>query len=75
MSLLSYIKPGNKAIITKIIDEQLSLQLLDFGCYIGQTIEISYKAPLGCPIAIKILDSIISLRIADAEKIEVELIN
>jgi Fe2+ transport system protein FeoA len=75
MSLLSNIKPGKKAIITKITDEQLNSQLLDFGCYIGQTIEISYKAPLGCPIAIKILDSVISLRIIDAEKIEVEVIN
>ncbi len=75
MTYLSDLKPGKKAIISKIKDETLSLQLLDFGCYTGQTIELLYTAPLGCPIAIKILDSVISIRLKDAKNIEIDVID
>lgn len=75
MLLLSDLKPGNQAKISTISDEFLGSKLMDLGCYVGQTIELTNIAPLGCPVAFKIMDSIITLRLADAKKIQLEPIS
>ncbi len=72
MLLLSELKPGYRAKISAITDELLGSKLMDLGCFIGQTIELTNVAPLGCPIAFKILDSVVSIRLKDAKKIQVE---
>lgn len=75
MLLLSDLKPGYRAKISAISDELLGSKLMDLGCFVGQNIELTNIAPLGCPIAFKVLDSIVSIRLNDAKNIQVEQLN
>ncbi|MCA6437849.1 MAG: ferrous iron transport protein A [Bacteroidota bacterium] len=72
MLLLSDLKPGHLAKISAISDDLLGSKLMDLGCFVGQNIELTNIAPFGCPIAFKVLDSVVSIRLKDAKKIQVE---
>lgn len=63
---------GNKAVITGFLDDQLSLLLNELGFFLGETIELSSKAPLGDPLCIKSEESIISIRRVDAKSIVIK---
>ncbi len=66
--LSSFLK-GHGGVISKIEDGKLSLKLMEMGCIPGEEVRISSVSPFGDPIAIKVADYILSLRLADAEKI------
>ena len=74
MCSLDQIQPGQKAIIRSFTNEQLSTRLIDMGCLPGEVVTISRKAPLGCPYAINVAGSEISIRKQEASAIEVELV-
>lgn len=64
---------GKDAIITKVGGEgSLRCRLLDMGIIPKTKIAIRSVAPLGDPIEIRIRDYTLTIRIQDAEKIEVE---
>ena len=74
MSSLAQLKKGQKAIIRSITDSKLGSRLMDMGCLPGEIITISKTAPLGCPVAVRVAGSELSLRIDEAESVLVELV-
>ena len=74
MSSLAQLKKGQKAIIRSITDSKLGSRLMDMGCLPGEIITISKTAPLGCPMAVRVAGSELSLRIEEAESVLVELV-
>ncbi|MEM6802055.1 MAG: FeoA domain-containing protein [Bacteroidota bacterium] len=48
---LDYLKPGQKAVISKINSEEVELELLKMGISIGTSCQLSGGAPLKDPIA------------------------
>ncbi len=72
MVLLSSLKNGQKAIITDISENDLSLKLLDMGCMPGEEIVMIGPAPMGDPIMFHLGTYILSLRKEEAENIHVQ---
>ena len=66
-------KVGDKLVLNKVLDNQLTIQLYSMGCILGEEITIERKAPFGDPIIISVEDSFISLRKDDAQKMKVLL--
>jgi len=72
---LSELKAGQKAIIRNFTNNDLFLKLMEMGCLPGEEITLEQVAPLGDPISISVSGYSLSLRLNEAEHIEVELIN
>lgn len=66
---LSSLLKGEKAIISKIKDSALSLKLMEMGCVPGERVRVDAISPFGDPIAIKVSDYTLSLRLSDAKNI------
>lgn len=64
---------GDKVLLNKVLDSQLTIQLYSMGCVLGETITLERKAPFGDPIIISVDDSFISLRQDDAAKMEISI--
>lgn len=73
--LLSELKIGHKGRIVKVKSSPDSLALVEFGIVPGAEIELTLIAPLGDPIAIKLLGSTVALRKKEASLISVERID
>lgn len=69
---LSDLRPGQKAVIRKFENGELSLKLLEMGCIPGEKILVEQVAPLGGPISISISGYSLSLRKHEADSIIVE---
>jgi len=70
---LKELEPGNAAIITKVGGEgALRQHLLDMGLIPGAEVTTVKYAPMGDPIEVKIHGYLLTLRLDDAAKIEVE---
>lgn len=72
---LTDLKPGQEAIIKQFDNSEISLKLLEMGCIPGEKILMEQAAPLGGPISVNISGYSLSLRIAEAEGIIVDLTN
>lgn len=72
---LSELKPGQEAIINEFDSNDILLKLMEMGCVPGERIYLEQVAPLGDPISIKISGYSLSLRLNEAEHINVTLIN
>jgi ferrous iron transport protein A len=72
---LSELKPGQEAIISRFERNEIYLKLMEMGCVPGERIFLEQIAPMGDPISIKIAGYSLSLRLNEAEHINVELIN
>jgi ferrous iron transport protein A len=72
---LSELKPGQEAIINQFDNNEIFLKLMEMGCVPGEKIYLEQVAPLGDPISVKVSGYILSLRLNEAEHIEVDLIN
>ena len=72
---LSDLKYGQEAIISKFDNNDIFLKLMEMGCVPGEKIYLEQIAPLGDPISINISGYSLSLRLNEAEHIEIELIN
>jgi len=72
---LSKLKQGQRAIIKSFTNAETHLKLMEMGCVPGESILLEQIAPFGDPISVKISGYSLSLRINEAEHIEVEIIN
>ena len=66
------LKPGEKGIISGFTDQELSLKLLEMGCLPGEEVEMSYAAPLGDPICIRVSGYDLTLRLDEAATISLK---
>jgi ferrous iron transport protein A len=64
-------KVGDKVTLSKVLDEQLTIQLYSMGCVLGEEITLERIAPFGEPMIIRVEDSFISLRRGDAEQMQI----
>lgn len=70
---LSLLKPGRTGIITKVGGEKaLRRHLLDMGLTPRTSVFVRKVAPLGDPIELSLRGYELTIRLADAEQIEVE---
>jgi len=72
---LSQLRPGQEAIIGDFDNSDILLKLLEMGCVPGEKIYLEQIAPLGDPISVKISGYSLSLRLNEAEQINVILID
>jgi ferrous iron transport protein A len=70
---LSQIKLGQHAVVTKVNGDVLALKLFEMGVLPGEAVELENIAPFGDPIAIRVGESKLCLRLEDAASIEIEL--
>ncbi|MEI6508899.1 MAG: FeoA family protein [Bacteroidota bacterium] len=70
---LSEIKYGQKATVVKVCDNELSLKLMEMGLLPGETVSLENIAPFGDPIAIRVGEYKMCLRLEDASFIEIKL--
>lgn len=63
---------GESGVIQGFSNEDLALKLLEMGCLPGETVTLNFKAPLGDPISIRILDYDLSIRMNEAASITLE---
>lgn len=66
---LSDLSKGESAMIDSFTNEDTKLKLMEMGCLPGEMVKISRHAPLGCPVAIKVANYTLSLRMEEAESI------
>ena len=69
---LSLVKKGQKAVIERFTDFEVSLKLLEMGCIPGETVEVIRIAPLGDPIAVAVSGYMLSLRKDEAAAVVVQ---
>jgi len=74
MSTLDALTEGQSATIHSFSDKFLSLKLIEMGCLPGETVKLSYVAPLGDPIAIEVSGYMLSLRRQEASTVLVNVI-
>ncbi len=74
-TLLSDLKPGQKAVIKSIAENAMRAKLIEMGCFPGEELYITKIAPLGCPFAIYVAGYELSLRHSEAMNIVVERLN
>jgi ferrous iron transport protein A len=70
---LSQLKYGQEAIVEKVSDNELSLKLLEMGMLPGETVSLENIAPFGDPIAIRVGEYKMCIRLEDASNIEIIL--
>jgi ferrous iron transport protein A len=75
MIKLSELKPGQRAVIKNFTNTETYLKLMEMGCVPGENIILEQRAPFGDPISIKVSGYSLSLRLNEAEDIEVEIID
>ena len=66
---LSDLHNGESGVIDSFTNDDMKLKLLEMGCLPGETVKITRHAPLGCPMAIKVADYTLSLRLEEAATI------
>jgi ferrous iron transport protein A len=69
---LADLKPGERGVVSRFTDEELSLKLLEMGFLPGCVVEMSHFAPLGCPVCIMIGTCQLSLRKEEARVVVLE---
>ena len=72
--LLSELQKGQKAEIKSFDNLHLALKFLEIGVVPGAEVSIYSLAPLGCPIAIEIEGTKISMRKQEAKTVKIELV-
>ncbi len=72
---LSQVRKGESAIIESFTDDNMKLKLLEMGCLPGEIVTVDRFAPLGDPMAISVADSIISIRMDEADNVLVRTEN
>lgn len=70
---MSELEPGDKARVISIDSMgETEQRLMDLGLHPGAEFKILRRAPLGDPIEIKLRNSLVALRIKEAENVTVE---
>jgi ferrous iron transport protein A len=68
---LASLIPGEKAIIDSFTDVELSVKLLEMGCTPGAEVIMEKVAPFGDPIAFRVADYTLSLRLSEAATVKI----
>lgn len=74
MMNLSQVKPGTKVKIKSFENDEIILKLMEMGCLPEEEIIVWKKAPMGGPIYIMVAGYSLSLRLDEAEKINIEVL-
>jgi len=72
---LSELQFGQEALVENIADNELSLKLLEMGLLPGETVSLENVAPFGDPIAIRVGEYKMCIRLEDADSVTVKLKN
>ena len=72
MSTVAKMHPGEIKTIKGLVDDEISLKLLEMGCIPGSKLTFNYKAPFGDPVCVSVSGYDLSLRISEADSIIVE---
>jgi ferrous iron transport protein A len=70
---LSQIKFGEVATITKVRGDLLALKLFEMGVLPGEEVALENVAPFGDPIAVRVGEYKLCLRLQDAAHIEIKI--
>lgn len=72
---LGQLKKGQSATVVSIADtDELTQRLMELGLIEGSTVEVVHEAPFGGdPIAVRVRGSMIALRRAEANRVQVTL--
>jgi ferrous iron transport protein A len=70
---LSELRIGQQAIISGFEKDEIAIKLMEMGLIPGEKIHIEKFAPLGDPISISVAGYSLSLRIDEAQNINVSL--
>lgn len=68
---VAQMKPGEVAIISDLLDDQLSVKLMEMGCLPGATVRFNFSAPFGDPVCISVSGYELSLRLEEAYAISI----
>lgn len=69
---ISKLKKGDRGVIKEIMDSTVKQRLIEMGLLPGTPFQISSISPFGDPIAIRLKDFAISVRLSDGDLILVE---
>jgi len=69
---LSELQFGQTAVVINVMGEDLSLKLFEMGLLPGEKVALENIAPFGDPIAIRVGEYKMCLRLEDAENIEIK---
>lgn len=64
-------KPGESAIISGFLDENISVKLLEMGFLPGTAVRFNFTAPLGDPVCVSVSGYDLSLRLQEASTISI----
>jgi ferrous iron transport protein A len=70
---LATLKPGYSGVIAGFDDAEISLKLIELGCIPGTPVTMVRKAPLGDPVAFYCSGSLISIRMQEAQTVQIEV--
>ena len=71
MQTLANATQGKKFNVQHVVNSVLTTKLLEMGLFVGQEVEVLFKAPFGDPIAVNVGGYILSMRLNEASLIEV----
>jgi len=71
---LSDLKAGQRAVVTGFEKDEIAIKLMEMGLIPGEKIHIEKFAPLGDPISIFVAGYNLSLRIDEAQNINVDIL-
>lgn len=67
------LRVGESAVISSLLDNDLTLKLLEMGCLPGESVTVQHIAPLGDPICIRVSGYSLSLRKQEAATVSLKL--
>ncbi|WKN42499.1 FeoA family protein [Tunicatimonas pelagia] len=71
MKTLAKMRPGERRVIQQLKPSSVSIKLLEMGLLPGKTVRFNFSAPFGDPISVQVAGYQLSLRLDEADLIEV----
>jgi ferrous iron transport protein A len=71
MRTLADLPLRKKTVVVQIKESALKPKLLEMGLYTGKTVEVLFRAPFGDPIAVDVDGYVLSMRLDEANQIEI----
>ena len=68
---LSKVEKQTPVVVQSVVGDELRSKLLELGVTFGSRLEVLYVAPFGDPIAVDVEGFVLSLRLSEADLIEV----
>jgi len=72
---LSQVKRGESAVVESFTDDLMKLKLMEMGCLPGEIITVDRFAPLGDPMAVRVGNATLSIRMDEADNVLVSSAN